>query len=186
MVILPVTLVATAISIISNLSDRIQLGNLSKFLKSSIIWVLGFITIMFTTILNLEGTITSTIDGVTMKGIKTVTTSAIPIVGKAMGDSVDTVIGCAQILKNAIGVIGVLIIIGICIIPIIKLTILSTLYKLEAAICEPLADKRIIKLLGDMGGTFKVLLAILFFMSILLIIGLGIVIKISNASFSYR
>lgn len=54
------------------------------------------------------------------------------------------------------------VIIGICAIPIIKLTLLTTAYYFTSAICEPIADKKIVSLLEQMGGTFKVLLGIMF------------------------
>lgn len=134
----------------------------------------------------MEGTLTSNIDGITMKGIKTATSTFVPVVGKALGDSVDTVLGATSLIKNAVGIVGVIIIIGICATPIIKLTTLSILYSLTAAISEPLADKNIVKLMSNIGGTFKILLGIMFFLSALLIIGVAIILKISNASIMYR
>lgn len=82
--------------------------------------------------------------------------------------------------------VGVIIIIGISITPIIKLGILSILYNLVSAISEPLADEKIVKVIGNIGGTFKVLLGIMVFISVLLIIGVAIILKISNASLMYR
>lgn len=78
------------------------------------------------------------------------------------------------------------VIIGICAMPIIKLTVLTIIYHFASAICEPLADKRIVSLLEQMGGTFKVFLGIMFFASVLLIIGLAMCIKISNNGMMYR
>ena len=103
-----------------------------------------------------------------------------------MGDSVDSVLGCGIILKNAVGFIGVIIIIGICILPIIKLSTFSIMYSITSSILEPFADKKIIKLLEEMSGIFKILLAILCSVSILLIIGITLVIKISNSGMMYR
>lgn len=91
-VILPVIIISTALDIVSNLSDKVQVGKLAKFFKSSAIWCLGFTITIFVGVLSLEGTLTSSIDGLTIKGIKAVTGTAIPVVGKALGDSVDTVL----------------------------------------------------------------------------------------------
>ena len=179
--ILPVVLISVSISIVSNLSEEIQIGKLSKFLKSSIIWILGIIVTLFITILSFESTITSNIDAVTSKSLKGAAATFIPVVGKALGDSVDMVLGSATILKNSIGVVGIVVVIGICVIPIIKLACLTVIYYFAAAISEPLADKKIVALLGEMGETFKVLLGIMFFVSIMLIIGLGICIKITTS-----
>ena len=103
-----------------------------------------------------------------------------------MGDSVDSILGCGIILKNAIGVVGVIIIIGICIMPIIKLATLSIMYNIASSVIEPLADTKIVKLLEEMGGVFKLLLGILCSISAILIIGITLVIKISNSGMMYR
>ena len=78
------------------------------------------------------------------------------------------------------------VIIGICAMPIVKLAILTITYHFASAICEPLADKKIVSLLEQMGGTFKVLLGIMFFVAVLLIIGLAMCMKISNNGMMYR
>lgn len=174
------------LSIASNLSDKIQIGNLAKFLKSGVVWFLGFIITIFVGVLSLEGTLTSSVDGLTIKGIKTVATSVIPVVGKALGDSVDTVLGATSLIKNSIGFVGIIIVLGICILPIIKLAVLSVMYSLVSAVSEPLADKKIVDVISQMAGVFKVLLGVVFFLAVLLIIGIALTLKISNASLMYR
>lgn len=185
-VILPVLLASTALSIVSKISDYAQLNKLSKFFKSGTVWILGTILTLFVSLVSIEGNLSSSVDGVTAKTAKAVVSSFIPVVGKILGDATDTVIGCASILKNAIGAIGVIVIIGICIRPIIRLVLIMTTYYIGSAICEPLADEKIIDLLSQMGDTFKVMLAILCSMSVILIIGTTLVIKISNSGLMYR
>ena len=92
LVILPIIVVSTALDIVSNLSDKVQVGKLAKFFKSGSVWCLGFIITIFVGVLSIEGTLTSSIDGITIKGIKTATSTFVPVVGKALGDSVDTVL----------------------------------------------------------------------------------------------
>lgn len=106
--------------------------------------------------------------------------------GKILGDGVDSILGCGVILKNAVGVVGVIIIIGICLLPIIKLAIFTIMYSLASATIEPLADEKIAKLLEEMSNVFKLLLAIICSVSALLIIGVTLVIKISNSGMMYR
>ena len=184
--ILPLVLVSTALGIVSKISERVQVDRLSKFFKSSVVWILGVILTIFVGLVSLEGTLSSNVDGITAKTTKAAVSSFIPVVGKILGDAVDAVIGCSSILKNALGIIGVVVIIGICIAPIIKLTILMIIYYLGAAVCQPIADEKIIKLLEQMGDTFKTLLAILSSISVMLIIGVTLVVKISNSGLMYR
>ena len=124
--------------------------------------------------------------GITSKTAKAIVSNAVPVVGKILGDAVDTVIGCGLVLKNAIGLAGIIIIIGICIIPIIKLIVLTVSYKLLASISQPIADTKITELLEHIGDIFKILLAILSSISFLIIIGTGLVLKISNSGMMYR
>lgn len=185
-IILPLVLVITVLAIISKVSDKIQIDKLAKFGKSSIVWILGIILTIFVGVVSLEGSLTSSVDGITAKATKAAVSNFIPVVGKVLGDAVDTVLGCSLILKNAVGVVGVIVLIGICILPILKLGILTISYHLAAAVCQPIADEKIVKLLEQMGDTFKILLAILFSISVMFIIGTTIVIKISNSGMMYR
>ena len=185
-VIIPLVLVSTSLGIISKISDRVQIDKLSKFFKTSVVWILGVILTIFVGVVSIEGTLSSSVDGITAKTAKAAVSSFIPVVGKILGDAVDTVIGCSSILKNATGIVGVIILIGIAIVPIIKLAILMAIYYLEAALCQPIADEKIIKLLDQMGDTFKTLLAIMCSISVMFIIGTTLVINISNSGMMYR
>ena len=186
MLIMPVVSMITVLIIVSKISDRVQISKLSGFLKSSVVWFLGIILTVFVGVVSLEGNLTSSVDGITAKTAKAAVSNLIPVVGKVLGDSVDSVLGSGIILKNALGVVGVIIIIGICIMPIIKLATLSIMYSIASAVIEPLADSKIVKLLDEMGGIFKLLLAILCSVSVLLIIGITLVVKISNSGMMYR
>lgn len=185
-VLLPLILIGTALGIISKISDKVQISKLSKFFKSSVVWVLGIVLTIFVGILSLEGTLTSSVDGLTAKTTKAVVTSTIPVVGKILGETVDAVLGCSNILKNAVGFVGIFVVISISILPIIKLAIMSISFNLTAALSEPIADKKIVSVLEQMGDTFKVLLGMVIAISVMLIIGLTLVIKITNSGMMYR
>lgn len=184
--LIPAVLIAATLSIVSKIGEKVQIDKISKTFNSGIIWILGIILTTFVGVLSLEGTLSSSIDGITAKTAKAIVSSSIPIVGKILGDAVDTVLGCGIILKNAIGVIGVIIIIGICIMPILKIAILTVSYKILASVSEPIADAKIVKLLEQIGDIFKVLLAILCSISVMVIVGTTLVIKISNSGMMYR
>lgn len=185
-ILIPVMLIITSISIISKISDKVQVEKIAKFLKSSTVWALGIILTIFVGIVSLEGTLASSVDGITAKTAKTIVSSAVPVVGKILGDVVDSVLGCGVILKNAVGFVGVIIIIGICILPILKLAILTISYKLVASISEVIADSKIVSLLDQISDIFKILLAILVTISFMVIIGTTLLIKMSNTGMMFR
>lgn len=184
--IMPFLLVSITLGIVSNVSDKFQINKLSKFMKSSIVWILGIILTIFVCTLSLEGTLSSSVDGMTAKTAKAAVSNLIPVVGKILGDSVDSIIGCGNILKNAVGVIGVIIIAGIVIVPIIKLAVLWVSFYVLSGVCEIVADEKIVKLITQISDSYKILLAILFSVSSMFIIGITIVLKITNSSLMYR
>lgn len=185
-VLIPIILIIASISIISKISDRVQVEKIAKFLKSSTVWFLGLVLTIFVGIVSLEGTLASSVDGITAKTAKTIVSSAIPVVGKILGDVIDSVLGCGVILKNAVGFVGVIIIIGICILPILKLAVLTISYKLVASVSEVIADSKIVNLLEQMADIFKILLAILVSISFMIIIGTTLLIKMSNTGMMFK
>lgn len=185
-ILIPIVLIITSISIISKISDKVQIDKISKFLKSSTVWLLGLILTVFVGIVSLEGTLSSSVDGITAKTAKAIVSSAVPVVGKILGDVVDSVLGCGVILKNAVGFVGVIIIVGICILPILKLTVLMFSYKLIAGISEVIADVKIVKLLDEISDIFKILLAILVSISVMVIIGTTLLVKMSNTGMMFK
>ncbi len=185
-VLIPIVLVSTALGIVSKISDQAQVEKLSKFLRKGSVWVLTTILTLFFSLATLEGGITSGLDGMTLKAGKSIVSNAIPVVGGILGDAIDTVLGYSNIIKNAVGVVGIFVIVCICLKPILKLTALTVVYYLGAALCEPIADKKIVQLIEQMGGTFKVFLAIMFTITAMLIVGIAIVMKISNSGLMYQ
>ena len=100
--IIPLILIMASLVIISKISDRVQIDKIAKFFKSGIVYFLGIVLTIFVGIVSLEGTMSSSIDGITAKTSKAIVSSAIPVVGKILGDAVDSFLGGAVIIKNAV------------------------------------------------------------------------------------
>lgn len=82
--IIPFSLISIALSIVANISDKIQINKLSKFINSTTLWVLGIIMTVFVGVSSLEGNITSGVDGLTVKTTKAAVSTVIPVVGKIL------------------------------------------------------------------------------------------------------
>lgn len=180
--LMPVLLMSITFSIISNISDKVQLDKLSKFFKSSIVWILGILLTIFTCLISVEGTLSSSVDALTAKTTKAAVSNFIPVVGKILGDTTETIIGCSNILKNAVGIIGLIIIVGIVLIPLLKILTLWVTFCLTSAICEIIADNKIVKLTSQIADSYKILLAILFSVSVMFFIAITLVLKITNTA----
>ena len=80
--IIPVVSIITVMIIISKITERIQISKLAKFFKSSIVWALGIVLTLFVGIVSLEGSLTSSVDGLTAKTAKAAVSTLIPVVRK--------------------------------------------------------------------------------------------------------
>lgn len=178
--IIPLIMCSTVLGIVNSFSDKVQISELSKFLKSMVLWLLGIILTIFVCSLTLQGILSSSVDGTTSKTAKAAISNFIPFVGKIMGDTLETVIGCANILKNTFGTIGVIILLGISISPIIKITVMWFFLKLISCVCEIIADQKIVRLLAGIGESYKLLFGIMVSCSIMFIIGITIVLRMTN------
>lgn len=80
--LIPLLLISCVLSIASNISERVQIAGISKFLRSSIVWCLGIILTVFISVISLEGTLSASVDGLTAKTTKAAVTNFIPVVRK--------------------------------------------------------------------------------------------------------
>ena len=80
--LIPILLISMSLTVTSSILEKGQLDGISKFLKSSIVWILGIVLTLFTSILSLEGTLSSSVDGVTAKTTKAAVSNFIPVVRK--------------------------------------------------------------------------------------------------------
>ena len=161
-------------------SDKVSISRVPNILKSVSLWSMGVILTLFIGILSLEGTVASTVDGVTVKTAKFLFSGSVPVVGKLLGDSVDVILGSTLIIKDAVGFVGVAVLFGLALTPIIKIIVVTAIYAGLSAIIEPFSDKRICKCLNDTADAGKMLLGIVVCVTVMVIIGTVMLLKITN------
>lgn len=69
--------------------------------------------------------------------------SAIPGIGGMLGSAGEIIFSCGLLIKNSVGVIGLVILFFIAIVPVLKIGCFSLLYHLLSMTLQPIADKRI-------------------------------------------
>ena len=84
-VLVPASLISVALSDnSSNVSDRVQIDKLSKYINTTAVWILGIVLTIFVGVSSLEGSITNGVDALTVKTTKAAVSNFIPIVGKIL------------------------------------------------------------------------------------------------------
>lgn len=182
----PILMMAFVISIVANISKNIRISKMSKLIKNVSLWVLGIVLTLFVGVVSLEGSVASTVDGITVKTAKFMFSNGVPVVGKLLGDSIDTVIGSTLVLKDAIGFIGIVVLLTLVLMPVFKIGILLFLYNIVVALIEPFAEPKIIGSINETIDVGKIVVALLIAVSIMFLVGLVAMLKISNNVAMYR
>ncbi|MFA9397668.1 MAG: stage III sporulation protein AE [Clostridiaceae bacterium] len=178
--VIPLIFMAFVLSFVNSLSKEYKLSNFTKLINQVALWIQGGMLTIFIGMISIKGITAQTMDQVTAKTAKFAVDSFVPIVGKCLSDAVSTVAGYSLLLKNAVGVVGLLIIILIAIYPIVELFILSLLFKLTASIIEPVGDKRIVSLVNSVGDSILMLMSCLISVSFMFFIIVAIVASLGS------
>ncbi|MDR3596781.1 stage III sporulation protein AE [Clostridium sp.] len=173
-VIIPMILMGFVLEFANNISTEYKITNLCKLFRQIVIWFQGIIVTAFIGLLTIRGITSTTIDAVTLKTAKFAVDNFIPIVGKAFSDAITSVAGYSLIIKNAISSIGLIVIILILLYPLIKLVLITLIYKLSAALVEPISDSRITKSIDAAGNSMVLIISCVLTVTLMFFILIGI------------
>ena len=185
-IMVPAVFLIAILSIISNISDKVQISKLAGFIKTISTWGMGFVLTVFVGVITIEANLAATIDGVAGKTAKFAFSKSIPIVGQVLSDAVETVMGCSLVIKNSIGVVGTILILSIVLVPLIKILAITLIYKFAAVLIEPVADARMVRCINDIGGTLTLLFSIVVSVSFMFIIAITTLIKTGSIAAMIR
>ena len=173
-IIIPMILMGFVLEFANNISEEHKITNLCKLFKQCILWFQGIIVTAFIALLTIRGITSSTMDAVTLKTAKFAVDNFIPIVGKTFSDAITSVAGYSLIIKNAVSSIGLVVVLLILLYPIIKLILMTLIYKISAALVEPVSDPRITKSLESAGDSIVLIISCVLTVSLMFFILIAI------------
>ena len=180
-VIIPIICMAFVLQFVNNMSSEYKIDKLTKLLNQAALWMQGIIMTIFIGIITIRGITANTIDQVTAKTAKFAVDNFVPIVGKSLSDAISTVAGYSILLKNALSSFGLIVIIVIMLFPIIKLFIMALLYKLTAALIEPISDGRLVNCINSAGGSIVLVTSCLICVSVMFFLMIAIIASAGKA-----
>ncbi|MFC4769145.1 stage III sporulation protein AE [Effusibacillus consociatus] len=178
-VVLPLIFFSAVLLMVSEFSSRYKLSQLGGFLRTTGNWMLGAFFAIFLGIMAVKGAMGGVADGVALRTAKFATSTLIPVVGKMFSDSIDTVVGASMLVKNSIGVAGLVVLVLICTFPALKIISLAIVYSLSGALMQPLGNSPVISCLATIGKTLFIVFSamatvgFMFFLSITMILMAG-------------
>ena len=158
--VLPLVLLAVALEVVSAWLPEFRLTQLASLLKQVAMFSLGGLLTVFLATVAVENAAGKVADGLALRTGKFLTNAAIPVVGKLFSDAMDVVLRSSGLLLTAVGVtvaLGVMVTVAF---PLVKVLLLSLLYRLAAAGAEPLGVASVGKTLQAMAAGLGLLVAV--------------------------
>jgi len=178
-VTLPLTTASAMTTLMSHLSRRGSVTRLGKLLQKAASWTLGVSFTVFIGVTVIQGLGSAAVDGISIRTAKYAIDNFVPFVGGMFADTVDTLVGCSLLIKNALGVTGLAILLGVLMGPMLKTLGAALMYQTCAAVLQPVAESRLLKCMADFSKVLMLLFAVqlslgaMFFLLIALILAAG-------------
>lgn len=156
-IILPLFVASIAFCLIGNLSSAIKMDKIQSAIRYASTLIVSCIFGLFMTYLTIAGITGGMVDGVGIKAAKFVLSGYVPILGGYLSQGFDLISAGCVLIKNSIGMIGILTVVFMIFKPIIHITVFSLALKVVASIIQPLGDRRISDFLYSVSNATKIL-----------------------------
>ena len=180
LMILPMFSASMILAIVGNLSDNVKLSRLRSGVHSLASWIIGVVFGVFSILITAQSVVAGSIDNVVVRSAKMALSGYVPILGQYLSDGVDIVFTTTIMLKNAVGVGGLVILVVSLLVPLVKVIVLSLAFRITAGIIESFAQSRISKALEEFGKNVNLLTASMLGCAFVTIVGLLTTINIGG------
>jgi len=184
-VLIPVLMLSAALNVVNNLSDKFGAQKLAELLNKFVKWSLAFLLTLFVAIVSIQSIATAGADGISIKIARFAASNFIPVVGGILAETVETVMACSVIMKNAIGVVGMILIAVVAAYPLIRIAAQIIIFRITAAVIQPIADRRIIACVGGLADTISVMFAIVAAVGVMFLILLTVLLSAGRAVMAF-
>ena len=135
-----------------------RLSAMADGMKKGITWILTTTLLLFTIYLSVSRVLTGATDAAAVKVTKAAISGVVPVVGGIISEVSESVLAGAGVVKNTIGVFGMLAVLGLCVGPFLRLGVQYLLYKGVAFLSGAVGDETLCKLINGLGGAFGLVL----------------------------
>lgn len=103
-----------------------------------------------------------------------------------LSEATDTIFATTQVIKNGLGLFGLITILLVVCLPIIKVAVIGGFYKFAAAILQPIGDDQVVKSISIISDHVFYLLAILVVVSFMFLMIIVVLLIASNLTLMIR
>ena len=172
--LLPVIHIYIMVRVLGNLTGEDFLSEFAGLIHKIVTWALRTLLACVVGVNVVQGLLAPAIDTLKRSAL-TRTAEALPWVGNAMGGAAEIFFGTAVLIKNGIGLAGAVIAVLICIGPIVQMALMALMYKLAAALVQPVSDKRITACISGVSEGYELMVRVIFTVGILFLLTIAVV-----------
>lgn len=184
--VFPLLFFSAVLHLVSAISERFKLTQLGNLLRSAGVYLLGGMLTLFLGVITVQGAAGSVTDGVALRTAKFVSSNFIPVVGRMFSDAADTVLSASLLVKNAIGLAGVVILLFLCAFPALKVMTMALIFNVSAAALQPLGDSPVTACLQTIGKTLVFIFAAMASVALMFFLAVTIILMAGNAPLLMR
>jgi stage III sporulation protein AE len=181
--ILPLVGLATIFGIINKFSKNFRFNKFVDFFNGVIKWTIGIVVACYTLFISVQGVAGAIHDGISIKAAKYALSNSIPLVGGFFRDGFDLIIAGSILIKNSVGIAGVIMLFVCILSPVIKIAVFSLLLKLVAAVTESISDSQISDLCSCLSKSLSYLNVLILLSGFMMFISILLMIFSANAFF---
>lgn len=179
-IVMPLFVVSLAFSVVSHLAPGTRLDKFVGFFNALFKWIVGVCFTVFLSFMAIQGITAGSFDSISIRATKMTVSGYVPIVGSYMSQGFDLIMASAVLIKNAVGLSGILLLVGLVLLPIVKIVVFSLAIKLTAAVTQPVGDSRISDFLSSLNKSFGMLVACLLGVAFMYLVTLALLIMTGN------
>lgn len=157
--LVPMIYVFLALAAANSALGEDLLKQMKDLVKWLITWTLKILLYVFTGYMGITGVVSGSADAAALKAAKLTISGIVPVVGNILSDASEAVLVGADVVKNAVGIYGMLAIISVWIGPFLEIGVHYLLLKLTAGICGIFGSKEMTQLILDFTAAMGLLLA---------------------------
>lgn len=184
--VIPAILVKSILDLGTGLNSLIRLDGISKLIGSLVKWLLGILFVVFLGVTALKGIAGASLDGVYFKAAKFTIDKTVPIIGGMFSDTLDTLMACGAVVKNSVGIVGLLSMTMRLLAPLCGLMSYMFLMKIAAAAAGLFGGQGTSQMLERMSEAVKLLLAALLCMLLMAFIFFAVMMGTADAGLMLR
>jgi stage III sporulation protein AE len=179
-IVFPLILMGCSVSCVNSVLPGEKLKGITDLFKNISSWIIGIVFTVFAGVVAIQGVISGFSDGISIRSIKYALSSSVPVIGGSISESFSMVLLSGYTLKSAAGIMGMIIIAGIIIIPVLNIFAYIILLNFFCAFVQPFSDPFIIKQTKSIIEFLKLIFIVLIGVSVLWFIFLGIIVSIGS------